>query len=129
MAEPLCLAAIVMGAGAAIGMTFTSPPVVADEPDRAALTFDDPTGRITTLSVNGTVVDPTNPFFEDLGTNGRRCITCHRPEDAMTVTPAHLRSASRRHVAPTRSSAPTTDPTARAPTSRPAESARPSACC
>src|SRR6476620_12208838 len=90
MAKPLCLAAIVMGAGAAIGMTFTSPPVVADEPDRAALTFDDPTGRITTLSVNGTVVDPTNPFFEDLGTNGRRCSTCHRPEDGMTVTPAHL---------------------------------------
>ena len=90
MAKPLCLAAIVMGAGAAIGMTFTSPPVVADEPDRAALTFDDPTGRITTLSVNGTVVDPTNPFFEDLGTNGRRCSTCHRPEDAMTVTPTHL---------------------------------------
>jgi cytochrome c peroxidase len=90
MANSLCLAAIVMGAGAAIGMTFTSPPAVADEPDRAALIFDDPTGRITTLSVNGAVVDPTNPFFEDLGTNGRRCSTCHRPEDAMTVTPAHL---------------------------------------
>ena len=91
MANSLCLAAIVMGAGAAIGMTFTSPRAVADEPDRAALTFDDPTGRITTLSVNGAVVDLTNPFFEDLGTNGRRCSTCHRPEDAMTVTPAHLR--------------------------------------
>ena len=90
MAQPLCLAAIVMGAGAAIGMAFTSPPVVAGETDRAALTFEDPTGRISTLSVNGDVVDPTNPFFEDLGTNGRRCSTCHRPEDAMTVTPTHL---------------------------------------
>jgi cytochrome c peroxidase len=90
MAKPLCLAAIVMGAGAVIGTTFTSRPVVADEPDRAALTFEDQTGRITTLNVNGDVVDPTNPFFEDLGTNGRRCSTCHRPEDAMTVTPAHL---------------------------------------
>jgi cytochrome c peroxidase len=90
MAKPLCLAAIVMGAGAAIGMTFTSPPVVADEPDRAALTFENPTGRITTLSVNGEVIDRTNPFFEDLGTNGRSCSTCHRPEDAMTVTPTHL---------------------------------------
>jgi cytochrome c peroxidase len=91
MAKPLCLAAIVMGGGAVIGMTFTSRPVAADEPDRAALTFEDQTGRITTLSVNGAVIDPTNPFFEDLGTNGRRCSTCHRPEDAMTVTPAHLR--------------------------------------
>jgi cytochrome c peroxidase len=90
MAKPLCLAAILRGAGAAIGMTFTSPPVVADETDRAALTFEDPTGRISTISVNGEVIDPTNPFFQDLGTNGRSCSTCHRPEDAMTVTPTHL---------------------------------------
>jgi cytochrome c peroxidase len=89
MAKPLCLAAIVIGAGAAVGIMFT-PPTEADEPDRAALTLEDQTGRITTLSVNGAVIDPTNPFFEDLGTNGRRCSTCHRPEDAMTVTPAHL---------------------------------------
>ena len=90
MRKPLYLVAVVMGAGAAIGMTFSSPPVVADESDRTVQTFDDPTGRIATLNVNGDVVDETNPFFEDLGTNGRRCSTCHRPEDGMTVTPAHL---------------------------------------
>src|SRR5262245_18286874 len=90
MAKPLCLAAIVMGAGAAIGMTFTSPPVVAGEVDRGALTFENPTGRITTISVNGETTDPTNPFFQDLGVNGRSCSTCHRPEDAMTVSHTHL---------------------------------------
>jgi cytochrome c peroxidase len=90
MAKPLYLAAVVMGAGVATWMTLSSRPVAADESARTGQTFDDPTGRIATLSVNGDVVDETNPFFEDLGTNGRRCSTCHRPEDGMTVTPAHL---------------------------------------
>jgi hypothetical protein len=31
-----------------------------------------------------------NPFFLDLGVNGRRCVTCHQPENNMTVTPAGL---------------------------------------
>jgi cytochrome c peroxidase len=90
MAKPLYLAAVVMGAGVATWMTLSSPPVVADESDRTVQMFGDPTGRIATLNVNGDVVDETNPFFQDLGTNGRRCSSCHRPEDGMTVTPAHL---------------------------------------
>jgi hypothetical protein len=31
-----------------------------------------------------------NPFFENLGTNGRRCVTCHAPEDGWTITPASV---------------------------------------
>jgi len=80
-----------VGAGAALALTFASRQVMADESDLGVLIFDDPTGQIATLAVNGDVLDRTNPFFQDLGTNGRSCSSCHRPEDAMTVTPAHLR--------------------------------------
>jgi hypothetical protein len=31
------------------------------------------------------------PLFQDLGTNGRTCFSCHRPAEAWTVTPAELR--------------------------------------
>jgi len=35
----------------------------------------------------GPLTDPSNPFFQSLGTNGRSCDSCHVPEAAMTVTP------------------------------------------
>src|SRR5262249_14313068 len=31
--------------------------------------------------------DLDNPFFSDLGTNGRVCFTCHRPDQGWTITP------------------------------------------
>ena len=31
-----------------------------------------------------------HPFFEPLGKNGRACITCHQPADAMSVSAAGL---------------------------------------
>lgn len=52
--------------------------------------FPNPTGFSQTVSTNGPI-DTTNPFFQDLGTNGRRCVTCHQPSDGWSVTPAHLR--------------------------------------
>jgi hypothetical protein len=39
--------------------------------------------------VNG-APDPSSPFFQALGTNGRSCATCHGPKDAWTATPAQL---------------------------------------
>jgi hypothetical protein len=36
-------------------------------------------------------IDTNNPFFQDLGTNGRTCFSCHRPAEGWTVTPAELR--------------------------------------
>ena len=50
----------------------------------------DGAGALRTFSTNGTI-DRTGPFFKDLGTNGRRCSTCHVSEDAWTITPAHVR--------------------------------------
>jgi cytochrome c peroxidase len=49
-------------------------------------------GTARTINMNGPVVDDDNPFFADLGVNGRRCITCHSPQQNMTVTPAALQA-------------------------------------
>ena len=39
--------------------------------------FADPGGAFATLNLGGPTDTTTNPFFEDLGNNGRRCVTCH----------------------------------------------------
>ncbi len=52
--------------------------------------FVNPTGAAQTFSTAGHI-DTDNPFFQDLGTNGRTCFTCHRPESGWTITPAGLR--------------------------------------
>jgi cytochrome c peroxidase len=53
--------------------------------------FHDPSGFFGTINQAGPTVESTNPFFQDLGTNGRRCVTCHQPSDAMSITPPHIR--------------------------------------
>jgi len=53
--------------------------------------FSDPEGRFANLNLGGPTNTTTNPFFQDLGTNGRRCVTCHQPSDAMSITPPHIR--------------------------------------
>jgi cytochrome c peroxidase len=53
--------------------------------------FSDPEGRFANLNLGGPTDTTTNPFFQDLGANGRRCVTCHEPSDAFSVTPRHIR--------------------------------------
>jgi hypothetical protein len=50
----------------------------------------DPTGTFTTVSTTGSI-DLGNEFFQDLGTNGRRCISCHLPSAAWGITPSQTR--------------------------------------
>jgi hypothetical protein len=49
----------------------------------------DPTGVFTTISSHG-FIDLNNEFFQDLGTNGRRCVSCHVPTAGWTITPRQL---------------------------------------
>jgi cytochrome c peroxidase len=61
------------------------------------LAFENTSGQARTVNING-ALDLENPFFQDLGGNRRRCVTCHQPETAWTITPANVRarfSASR----------------------------------
>jgi len=46
--------------------------------------FQNPTGQSTTFTSNGTI-DLTNPFFQELGTNGRTCGSCHQPDQGWTI--------------------------------------------
>ena len=48
-----------------------------------------PTGLVATVSSAGSI-DTSNEFFQDLGTNGRRCVSCHNPVAGWTVTPKLL---------------------------------------
>ena len=53
--------------------------------------FATPTGSIQTFTVTGEI-DTENPFFQSLGTNGRRCDSCHQASDGWTITPPHVRA-------------------------------------
>ena len=51
----------------------------------------DATGVFTTASGHG-AIDLNNEFFQDLGSNGRRCVSCHVPTVGWTITPHELRT-------------------------------------
>lgn len=51
----------------------------------------DPTGTLSTYSTAGGI-DLSNPFFQNLGTNGRSCGSCHVSSDAWTIIPPDLQA-------------------------------------
>ena len=59
-------------------------------PPPGELAFSNSTGVHGTMSTAG-AIETSNPFFQELGTNGRRCVTCHRPAQAWTITPEEVR--------------------------------------
>jgi len=58
---------------------------------RNPLNTADRTGILSTYSAAGGI-DRSNPFFQDLGTNGRTCASCHVASDGWTITPADLQA-------------------------------------
>jgi cytochrome c peroxidase len=59
-------------------------PRIADLKD-----YPNNSGVARSFSPNG-ALDTRNPFFQNLGANGRSCVSCHRPDSGWTVTPAEL---------------------------------------
>jgi hypothetical protein len=55
------------------------------------LPFPDPTGFAATFSTTGHI-DLGNEFFQDLGANGRRCVSCHLPSAGWTITPPQVQA-------------------------------------
>ncbi len=53
--------------------------------------YDDPEGELGIFNEGGAVHTKGHPFFEPLGVNGRACVTCHQPSNAMSVSTARLR--------------------------------------
>jgi cytochrome c peroxidase len=67
------------------GNTQATPPIIPQ------LEIDpDPSGAIATFQPIGPTVTATNAFFQNLGTNGRTCFTCHQPEDAWSISAQHV---------------------------------------
>ena len=56
--------------------------------------FRNPTGFASTVSTTGRI-DLGNEFFQDLGANGRRCVTCHSPSAGWTIVPSQVQEVFR----------------------------------
>jgi hypothetical protein len=52
----------------------------------AQVEYTNPLGKIGILNMAGPINMKGHPFFEPLGTNGRACVTCHQPSDAMGLS-------------------------------------------
>jgi hypothetical protein len=52
--------------------------------------FPDSTGELTVFNTDGPVETRDHPFFERVGNNGRACITCHQPSNAMSLNTERL---------------------------------------
>ena len=52
--------------------------------------FPNSSGAAATFSTAGHI-DLTGEFFQDLGGNGRRCVSCHLPTAGWTITPPQVR--------------------------------------
>ena len=48
--------------------------------------FLNPSGASETYSTAGGGIDLTGPFFQNMGSNGRSCGSCHQPSDGMSVS-------------------------------------------
>jgi len=78
---------LVVAAGLAVVATPYASP--ATSRPGGGLTFPNPSGVIGVIGIDN--VNADNPFFRELGTNGRRCVTCHQPAQGWSLTPAELR--------------------------------------
>ena len=57
--------------------------------DSRLFVFSNAAGQSGTFSTDGDI-DLTNAFFQDLGTNGRTCNSCHQADSGWTITPANV---------------------------------------
>jgi hypothetical protein len=64
----------------------SSSPILPDNTP-----FKNPSGSAVTVNVNG-AIDLSNEFFQNLGTNGRSCDTCHRIEEGWSITPESVQA-------------------------------------
>ena len=82
----VCTAAVVGPLVVARGVTAAD-----DERNSRIIESRNASGELRTFNVNG-AIDQQNPFFKDLGTNGRSCVTCHQPQNAWSITPANVQA-------------------------------------
>jgi hypothetical protein len=90
------LAAVALAVGAAAGtLVLQAQPSAnndrgwwapgSDERFPAELHYANPQGEVGVISTTPTSTEG-HPFFEAVGTNGRACVTCHQPANAMSLS-------------------------------------------
>ena len=79
----------VCGIAAAAGAQWWSPGEQRDLPAR--IEYANALGRLGIINADGPVPHD-HPFFEPLGTNGRACVSCHQPSDAMSLSVDSIRA-------------------------------------
>jgi hypothetical protein len=57
----------------------------------AEVSYSNATGALGVLNTAGAIDTRGHPFFEPLGANGRACVTCHQPANAMALSVAMVR--------------------------------------
>ena len=97
----LLMGVYLLSCGALVGGCVDSSPSTPTEDLESALTqggflpngipIADGNGLFATDSTAGQI-DLTNEFFQDLGTNGRRCVSCHLPTAGWTSTPSQIQA-------------------------------------
>ena len=90
-------AALVMSAGVGactddVDMSDTAQMLSGHRDLPNGVPIPNPTGLTATVSTSGSI-DLGNEFFQDLGTNGRRCVSCHLPTAGWSTTPAQVQLA------------------------------------
>jgi cytochrome c peroxidase len=89
--------ALAATATAAVIVGFWGTGVKAGEPSKSQQhdphgVFDSPNqgGILRTITLDGSPLDDSGPFFQSLGTNGRSCSSCHVAETGWTISPGEL---------------------------------------
>lgn len=57
----------------------------------ARVTYSNAAGHLGIINTSGPIDTAHNAFFEPMGSNGRACVTCHQPADAMGLSTASIR--------------------------------------
>jgi hypothetical protein len=90
---------------AVLPVMVAAQPIAPNDSDRAAqwwspgrggtlpasTSYADGSGRLGVLNTGGAVDTRGHPFFTPLGANGRACVTCHQPADAMSLSVDDIR--------------------------------------
>jgi cytochrome c peroxidase len=74
-------------------IVFTAVSIPSDAGSKTSnpLVTPDSSGSLSTFDKNGGI-DVSNPFFQNLGSNGRTCNTCHVSSQAWSVTPESIQA-------------------------------------
>src|SRR6476659_7166248 len=78
------LSAVFAAAAPVTSTSWWSPGQGTPLPEYA--TYQNDQGELGVLNTSGSLETKGHPFFEPIGTNGRACVTCHQPENAMSVS-------------------------------------------